>query len=151
MGGLDFIKTCLVLSFLTTAAWIDWKRRIVPNRLLLTALLCRGILWILEFALSWEQSVWQLLQDLTGCGIVLFTLLVLASISRNGIGMGDIKLLGMISLYEGISRTFSCFAYGLFMAAVVSVCFLALGKKKRKDRIVLVPFFLMGFWLTMIL
>lgn len=149
--GLDLLKVCLAMSFLSLAAWIDKEKRVVPNKLLLAALAGRSALWILEFTLDREQFGQQLLQDLAGCGIVLLTLLALAAVTRNGIGMGDVKLLGVISLYDGISRTFHCFAYGIFLAAAVSVCLLALGKKRRKDRIALVPFFLMGYWLAMIL
>ena len=151
LEGLIFLKIYLMMSFLAAAAWIDWEKQKVPNRLLLAMLVGRVIFWILEFFVKDKNFSQQLLEDWTGCGMVLLLLLVLTFLGRGAFGMGDIKLLGLISLYCGLFWTCDCFFYGLFLAGAVSVSLLVAGKKRWHDRIAFVPFLLMGYWLRAIL
>ena len=78
---------------------IDLRHRLLPNRLLVPAFGAGAVLLTLAAALTGEWS------DLLRAGIaavVLFAVfLVLALISPRSLGMGDVKLAGLIGLFLG--------------------------------------------------
>ena len=66
-------------------------------------------------------------------------------------GFGDVKLLGVVSLFCGLSWTYSCFLYGLIAAALASVYLLAVKKAGRKYQIAFAPYLLAGYLITAVL
>lgn len=145
------VKAWILLCFLTAAAWIDVKKQIVPNRLVLWAVLVRGFLWLAESAFEQKLLIFPIIRDLFHCAAAVLALLLLVWISRSAFGMGDVKLLGVIALYLGALWAYISFFYGLLLAAAVSVWLLARRKKGRRGRIPFVPFLLAGYCLAFVL
>lgn len=108
------------------AAFTDLKARRIPNRLLISALIAHGLLWILH-----EPPSLALLES------VIFVALfgVAAIIPRSGellftnIGMGDIKLVLYLLLI--VSPQLDTFRWLLFLALISALIFVILIFKRR--------------------
>lgn len=72
-------------------------------------------------------------------GFLLF--LLLAVLTKGGIGGGDIKLIGALGLYLGPDRLFVTVLLGILGGGLVSLYLLLTKKKKRTDRIAYGPYF----------
>jgi len=80
-------------------AAIDLRHRLLPNRVLLPALAAGAVLLALAAALTGAWS--DLLRAGLGAVALFAVFLVLALISPRSLGMGDVKLAGLIGLYLG--------------------------------------------------
>lgn len=77
---------------------------------------------------------------IAGAGIFLLAYLI----SRGNVGMGDVKLLGVIGAYLGAALIWWDMVVCLFLCAFYSVVQLLRKKLKMKDSIPLAPFFTVG-------
>ena len=107
----------LALGFtLGTAAWTDWRKRKIYNKLL-------GPAFIFAISLQATQSGWSgVWLSLTGSivGIVLLLIPYL----MGGIGAGDVKLLGVIGAFGGAHFVVTGCLYGAVLGGLVSVVIL---------------------------
>lgn len=80
-------------------ARIDIRHHLLPNRLV--GPLVGAGLALLAFAALAQGAADDLLRGAAGSGILFLFYLVLALTSRNGLGMGDVKLAAPLGLYLG--------------------------------------------------
>lgn len=86
------------LGVLAAIAVIDWRHRIIPNRLVYPSfLIAAGYLVVARLA----GAPVDLVDSLIGCLAYGGGLLVIAFISPRGMGMGDVKLAGLVGLVLG--------------------------------------------------
>jgi leader peptidase (prepilin peptidase)/N-methyltransferase len=103
--GLRFGLSWELPAFLFLAAAgvllavIDLRHRLLPNRVVLPSLAIGAALLTLAAA---ADGTWPaLLRAVLGGGVLFAVFLVLALISPRGLGMGDVKLAGLVGLYLG--------------------------------------------------
>lgn len=148
---LKMARYLILLAAMFLIAWIDQHEKRIPNKILifLLAVRCAGLVaeWIIypEMGLSLLISV--LMGLLLGGGMFLFA----HFITRGGVGMGDVKLLGVIGAYTGIGSIMTVVFLTAVAAAVYSIVMLILRKVKLKEEIPFAPFVLVGLILTMAL
>ena len=75
-------------------------------------------------------------------------LLTVYIISRKGLGGGDVKLMGVASLYLGYDGALSALLYGSVLSALTAVILTVMKKMTPKDSIPLVPFLYIGILIT---
>jgi prepilin peptidase CpaA len=104
----------LALGFtLGTAAWTDWRKRKIYNKLL-------GPAFLIAFSLQATQSGWSgVWLSLTGSIVGLALLLI--PYLMGGIGAGDVKLLGVIGAFGGVAFVITSFLYGAVLGGLVSM------------------------------
>ncbi|NLL18191.1 MAG: prepilin peptidase [Clostridia bacterium] len=135
------IKYLVLFSLLIIISFIDIDRQLIPNQLVL-AILVWGIGWqLLAPELSWQQS---LLGAILGGGI----LLLIAVISKGGMGGGDIKLMFAAGLVLGGRFTVLALFIACVIGAFVGGFLLATGIKKRKEPIPFGPFLSLGIFVA---
>ena len=78
---------------------IDIGQKLLPNRIVLFLLLAGATLFTASAALTPEWG--DLLRAVLSAAILFVVYLILAIISPNGIGMGDVKLAAPVGLYLG--------------------------------------------------
>ncbi|MCU1562476.1 MAG: prepilin peptidase [Arthrobacter sp.] len=103
-------------------ARIDLIHHLLPNRLVLP-LLGAGLL-LLSFAAAVTGGAAELLRGVAGGATMFVLYLVLALTSRNGLGMGDVKLAAPLGLYLGYlgwSQLFYGGALGFVAGGIVSL------------------------------
>jgi leader peptidase (prepilin peptidase) / N-methyltransferase len=124
------------VAVLIAVAGIDLEHRIVPNRILLPA-----AIWGLGAAVLVATPD---LPELLIAGAAAFALLLAAAVAYPaGMGMGDVKLAGVMGLYLGLSvapALFVAFAAG----TIVGLAVIALGGGDRKTAVPFAPFLAAG-------
>ncbi|WP_307856988.1 A24 family peptidase [Pseudarthrobacter albicanus] len=103
-------------------ARIDILHHLLPNRLVLP-LLGTGLL-LLSFPAAVAGEAGNLLRGVAGAVTLFVLYLILALTSRNGLGMGDVKLAAPLGLYLGYlgwSQLFYGGALGFVAGGIVSV------------------------------
>lgn len=114
------------LVILIVAAFTDLKARRIPNRLLISALIAHGLLWILH-----EPPSLALLESVIFValfGIAAFTPR-LGDLLFTNIGMGDIKLVLYLLLI--VSPQLEIFRWLLLLALISALIFVVLMIKRR--------------------
>lgn len=145
------IKTQFLISVLFALAFIDYRYKIVPNKVLL---FCLGVRMIfLIFELIFEKAIFFDILKSMGIGVLVFGvfLFVCTLITKGGIGMGDIKLFMIMVLYQGFTNCLASVSISMILCFVLSVILIALKKKKIKDTLPLVPSILAGTFISVAL
>lgn len=133
----ELVRHLLLLSILLAAAEIDRVHRIIPNKLLLTGAL--GGLLVLVWAVPSVVGLHLLIAlaaVLLGVLLRQFTLWIWRT---PGIGMGDVKLIGMVALFLGdqiLGVVYLAFLFG----GLYGLVGLLLRHLTRRQRIPFGPF-----------
>lgn len=132
-------------------AWIDQHEKKIPNKILKLLLLFRILLlaveWIQIPGLGFSLLISSFLGLFAGGGM----LLLVYFISKGGVGMGDVKLLGTVGSYVGISSIMPVAFLTVLVSAFYSIALLLLKKISLKEEIPFAPFVLAGTILTIAL
>ena len=137
--GLDAELWALLpfVAMLVAVAGIDLDHRIVPNKILLPA-----AIWGLATAVALRSDM---LGELAIAGAAAFTFLLVAALAYPaGMGMGDVKLAGVMGLYLGSAVAPALFFAFLTGAAVGIATMAREGAGARKKGIPFAPFLALG-------
>lgn len=83
-----------------------------------------------------------------GIGFVVF--LLIAVISRGGMGWGDVKLAALVGLATGIPLVFLALIIGTILGGLVAVALLIGKKRGRREAIPFGPFLSLGTLITLL-
>lgn len=153
LKGKGQVPTMLILRLVLltigfAAAYVDWKEKRVPNRL------------VAGFALAWLLILAPLVlydpnaaisigvNGVIGFVISAVVLLAVYVISRKGLGGGDVKLMSVAGLYLGYDGALSALLYGSVLSALTAIVLILRKKMTAKDSIPLVPFLYIGILIT---
>ena len=125
------------VAMLIAVAGIDLDHRIIPNRILLPA-----AVWGLAATILFRPDN---IDDSLIAGAIAFTALLLAAVAYPaGMGMGDVKLVGVMGLYLG-SGVAPAMLAGFLAGSVVGLVIIAReGRDARKKGIPFGPFLALG-------
>lgn len=147
---INIVKLYGVFCIVVPAAIVDFKRRIIPNELILVGLIFRVGLYAYEiFSHAVIKDI--IINDLIGLAIGFGILAIVSLITRGAIGFGDAKLFGIIGLISGSFCTYSTLLISLVLSSVVSIVGLARKKMGRKDAIPFGPCIAIGYTLALFL
>lgn len=138
-------RLLITALLLLPAMFIDWHARRIPNALILTMLVTGLVFLVLEFFTEREMFAGQAISyiaGLLGC-LVLFYLL--ARITKDGIGMGDVKLIAAEGWMVGVVMAVAATIFSLLLCSVTAVCLLLCKKKKANDQVPFGPFIFFGY------
>lgn len=133
----------VLVSILVMVTFIDINYKIIPNRIIVTGLL-------LGFPVIVLQSLGALQSGVTGFLAAGTFMLLVAVVSRGGMGGGDIKLAALMGLYLGVKGVGLALFLAFLAGGVVSMILLATGLKGRKDAIPFGPYLAMGGVLSLL-
>ena len=133
MSKYDLIVWIVTLAMIVIEAISDVKRREIKIVYLIVA----GAIGILALVISGEKS--RIISSLFGIAIGL-TVIVLAYLTKGGIGYGDGLLLCISGLLLGVRNNIILLLMGCFFSAVVSMFLLVIKKADRKTLLPFVPF-----------
>ena len=122
---------------------IDLEHRLIPNRILLPALL----------ASPFTATLWGLspANIALGGAIEFGFFLVSAVITRGGIAAGDVKLAAFLGFIAGYPRVALALLATTLVAGLASAALLALRIKSNRDYIPFAPFMLLGTAVALLL
>lgn len=128
--------------FFLAIAVIDLEHRLVLNRMLLAAapLVIAANLFLGEASLT---SI--LLGAVLGFGLFL----VLALLTPGGIGMGDVKLAGVMGLATGLSGILFALCFGIFAGGIAAIAILIRHRFRRGQTMAYAPYLVIGAWVVL--
>lgn len=142
-------RLCLI-AVLWPIAISDYREMRIPNKLVLCGLLCRLVIMIPELFLEPDTMGVHLVSEgiaVVGAVIVCAACMIL---SRGSLGMGDLKLMVMMSALLGIEGICYSMFFSIFFSFVAAIIFLLTKKKGRKDSMAFAPFVLAGTVVSLI-
>lgn len=132
-------------------ALLDFRKRIIPNRVLLVLLGIRTVLLVMDcvcFPEVWSELVISSLMGLLGGGLIFF---VAGLIARKGIGMGDVKLIAVLGYYLGFQVLMSDMVVSLCLTVLGGIWNLVLRKATMRSEMPFAPFVAAGTIITILL
>ena len=137
-----FGRYLLLYGFLVPIAFIDWDRKLILNRLTLPCAVT-GLAYILVFQIAMWKSA------LTGMATGALGLLFLGFLGslifkKDSLGMGDVKMIGIIGLYVGFPDVFYVMIFAMISAALYIVYGLISKRLEMGEHIPFGPFIAIG-------
>ena len=148
---LDNLKLVTLMAILFTAAKIDAKEQVIPNKLVLAGLILRISFWVAELIVEPDDFLALVKDNIVACLLIGVFFIIGVLLVRGGLGMGDIKLMLVMSLFQGFYGVVSALFGALFVAFVYAVVVLLMKKKTRKDSVAFAPAILLGTMLSVLL
>lgn len=141
IANLELIKYLILIPMLLAAFAIDYRLQIIPNRLNLTMF---EIGLLIAFIYGWSNiaiTINMLLGMLAGGGIfLLITLIGGAIYGKEAMGLGDVKLMGALGLFFGLSNIVIISLVSFLVGAILSIFLLVTKIKKTDEYIPFGPF-----------
>lgn len=138
----------LIFGYLASVG--DIRKRLVPNRLVLTMLGAWVLVMIPQLFLHIRETVPLLINSLIGAVLGGAVFLTVYLLSRGGLGGGDVKFMTAAGLYLGLNGVLPVMLVGSVLAAVSGLFLIAIKKLNRKGAIALIPFLYVGIVLVVL-
>lgn len=143
-GLPEVLWQAVFYSILVAIFFIDWEHELIPNALVAALLLLTAAVQLFMPQISFFAALGG---GVLGGGLFL----LLAILSKGGMGGGDIKLMTVLGLWFGWQQTILLIFLAFFSGGIVAVLLLLLKIKKRKDAVPFGPFlvlsaFIVGMW-----
>lgn len=132
---LDFVATAVFLLILLAVFFIDLQHQIVPNALTYPGLLLGLLLAVLQGRFA------DALLAAAGAGAFF---LIIAVVSRGGMGGGDVKLAAMMGAFLGWPAIAVALLLAFTLGAAAGLLLIALRQRSRKDPIPFGPALAVG-------
>lgn len=142
---LNFTKTMMLYHIIYCAAVVDYRTKIIPNIFVAFGAGFRILCFFFET--SWYQNDWKniLIQDFMGFLMGFGVLFLVYLFAKNAIGMGDIKLFGVIGITCGFQHTYTILFLSVLLAACYGIFLILFRKQKRDCEMAFAPFILIGY------
>ena len=136
---------------------IDLEHNILPNKIVYPGMIIALVMAALGSIFGFEPSdiairgfrLWIADAAIGGC-IGFGPLLVIALISRGGMGWGDVKLAGLIGLVTGFPLVLIAMFLAIVSGGLIAGILLLLKLKSRKDAIPFGPFLSLAAMITLL-
>ena len=162
-----FWRFGLSAQFALTAFWscvflviifIDWEHQLILNKVTYPAAIAALVILAIDSLLPEPGILGNLgfipqpsiLSGIIGGAIGFVFFLIVFLINPRGMGMGDVKLAGLIGLVTGLPLIIVGLLTGIFLGGLVAVVLLLLRRKGRKDVIPYGTFLAIGPILTLL-
>lgn len=136
-GPLRMILYWLYAWFLLTVLVIDFEHRLVLNMMTGPA----ALLALAASFLPWPPSP---AEALLGGGVAFVGFLIIALIGRGAMGMGDVKLAGVIGLMLGYPLVVPALLSGIILGGLAALLLLITKRVTRKTTIAYAPYLCLG-------
>ena len=136
---------------LLTVSVIDYKLQIIPNRLTLTIFEV-GLITAFLYGISNIAITLNMLLGMVA-GVIIFLTITLVSkfiLGKDSIGLGDVKLIGAIGLFFGLTNIMVISIISFLIAAIVSIILLITKRKKIKEHLSFGPFIVLASFISML-
>ena len=151
IANLDLIKFMILTPMLLSAFVIDYKLQIIPNRLNLTIFEIGFIIAFIYGLSNVAITINMLLGMLAGGGIFLgITLLGGLVYGKEAMGLGDVKFMGALGLYFGLTNIIIIALISFLVGAILSIILLATRIKKTDEYIPFGPFIVIASFISIL-
>ena len=146
----QFFAFAFLSIILIMDSFVDLRAQIIPNSLNFVCFLVGMVIMYLNLVYNHYVGVDMLLGMFTGAGIfALIALFAFVAYRKEGMGLGDVKLMGVLGLFFGVFDTVQIFILSFAIGAVVSIILLISKIKKSSDYLAFGPFIVTASIITM--
>ena len=150
--NLTLIKYVILTPMLLSAFVIDYKLQIIPNRLNLTMFEVGIVIAVLYGTSNVAITIDMLLGMLVGGGIFLAITAIGGLIyGKEAMGLGDVKLMGALGLYFGVSNILVISVMSFLIGAILGIILIVSKIKKSDEYIPFGPFIVIATFITIII
>lgn len=150
ISNLTLIKYMILTPMLLSAFVIDYKLQIIPNRLNLTMAEIGIVIAFLYGTSNVAITIDMLLGMLAGGGIFLAITLIGGLIyGKEAMGLGDVKLMGALGLYFGLSNIIIVAVIAFLIGAIIGIILIATKIRKSNEYIPFGPFIVIAAFICM--
>lgn len=154
LSGTDYIYIyrCLLVALVLLCVFIiDRKTHRIPNFTVL-AIFAVGAVELAASAIIYGKDVFMqsLIGSAVGLMVCLVSFYIMARLTKNGIGMGDVKLISTLGWTIGLSATLFTVLLALLICAATAAVLLIRKKKNKNDTLAFGPFVFFGYILLML-
>lgn len=135
--GFELLFSYVFISLLVIITVSDLAYMIIPDKILI---IFASIFIVLQFIVGDRQWLDSLLGVIIGFGL----LLMIALISKGGMGGGDIKLFALLGLILGVKLVILAFFFSVIYGALIGMLLMLLGIMKKRQPIPFGPFIAAG-------
>lgn len=147
--SLDFFVYSFLVCILLIMFYVDIRAQIIPNELnyilLVVGLLRAYYIMTVDVMAGLDLLLGMATGLLIFLGIAGFSLLVF---KREGMGGGDIKLMGVLGLIFGFANIVQIFILCFLVGAVISIFLIATKMRKSDDYIPFGPYIVIAAYIT---
>ncbi len=149
IGNLNLIKYLILTPMLLSAFVIDYRLQIIPNRLNLTMFEIGLIIAFLFGTSNVAITIDMLLGMLAGGGIFLAITLIGGLIyGKEAMGLGDVKLMGALGLYFGVTNIVIIAMMSFLIGAILGIVLILSKIKKSNEYIPFGPFIVIATFIS---
>lgn len=142
---INRLKMVISLICITGAACNDYREQRIPNIFPFTMVVSGVILLAVGYFVSQNGAVAYIVSSITATFFVIAGMAIAAVLTKKGIGIGDIKLLGAVALTGGVYTVGSTMFFGMIACFIVAVVLLLSKKKTMKESLAFGPFIFVGY------
>ena len=149
IANLDLIKFIIITPMLLSAFVIDYKLQIIPNRLNL-AIFEIGIIFTFLYGLSNVAITINMLLGMVAGGAIFLLITLIGGLfyGKEAMGFGDVKLMGALGLFFGLSNIIIITLVSFLIGAILSIVLLATKIKKSNEYIPFGPFIVIATFIS---
>lgn len=149
--NIELIKKLIIIPIILSVFIVDYKHKIIPNRINLT-LFEIGIITAFIYGISNVAiTINMLLGMIVGGGIFLIiTLLTKLIYKKEAMGLGDVKLMGALGLCFGISNIIVISLMSFLIGGIFSIILIIAKRKKVDEYLSFGPFIVISCIISMI-
>ena len=141
IGNLNLIKYALLVPMILSAFVIDYKLKIIPNRLNLTMFEIGMVIVFLYGFSNVAIAIDLLLGMLVGGGIFLAITLIGSLIyGKEAMGFGDVKFMAALGLYFGLTNITIISIMSFLIGSIIGIVLIVGKIKKANEYIPFGPF-----------
>lgn len=145
IGNLELIEYLLLVPMLLSAFIIDYKSKIIPNRLNLTMFEVGIVIAFLYGFSNVAITIDMLFGMLIGGGIFLIITLIGRLIyGKEAMGFGDVKFMAALGLYFGFVNTALISLTSFLLGAIIGIMLIVFKVKKSNEYMPFGPFIVMA-------
>lgn len=144
-GVLVFYACLFIIIFL-----IDLEHGLILNKVVYPAMVVAFLLALYPWPWLSESIAMRVAYAALGGAIGFVLFLLIALVSRGGMGWGDVKLAALIGLATGFPMVFVAIIMGAILGGIVAVALMIAKKRKRREAIPFGPFLALATMVTLV-
>jgi leader peptidase (prepilin peptidase)/N-methyltransferase len=145
LGVMIFYACLFIIIFV-----IDLEQGLILNKVVYPSMVVALLLALYPWPWLNESTLMRVAYAALGGGIGFVIFLLIALVSRGGMGWGDVKLAALIGLATGFPLVFLAVIMGAILGGIVAVALLIARRRKRREMIPFGPFLALAAMVTLL-
>jgi len=145
LGIMAFYACLFIVIFV-----IDLEQGLILNKVVYPGMVVAFLLALYPWPWLTQSIGMRVAYAALGGGIGFALFLLIAIVSRGGMGWGDVKLAALIGLATGFPLVFLAIIMGAILGGIVAVALVIAKKRKRRETIPFGPFLALATMITLL-